>query len=80
MFPCDEPGYRLHQSYTTEVVAHGEEDQNEEVMIADLEKIQIDNARGSAGCHDAFCESGVERGGRDEYLSDQDPVDHRRLQ
>src|SRR5919112_1702633 len=63
-----------------EVVAHAEEDQKEEVMMADLETILVDDARGSAGCHDAFCECGVERGGRDEHLSDQDPVGHRRLQ
>jgi hypothetical protein len=44
MFPCDEPGCRFHQSYTTEQVASGEEDQ-EEVMMAGLETILVDDAR-----------------------------------
>jgi hypothetical protein len=47
-----------------EVVPKGEEDQKEEVMMADPETILIDDARGSAGYHDAVCECGVERGGR----------------
>src|ERR671911_1994775 len=61
------------------VVANGEEDQ-EEVMMADLETILVEDAWGSSGCHHAFRECGVERGGRDEHLSDQDPVGHRRVQ
>jgi hypothetical protein len=44
MFLCNEPGCGLHQSYTTEVVASGEEDR-EEVMMADLETILVDDAQ-----------------------------------
>jgi hypothetical protein len=44
---------------SSQVVANGEEDQKEDVMMADLETILVDDARGSAGCHDAFCECGV---------------------
>ena len=39
----------------SEVGANGEEDQKAEVMMADTETIFVDDARGSAGCHDYFC-------------------------
>src|SRR5215208_5733734 len=46
----------------------------------DPETIPLDDARWSAGCYHTSRADGVERGGPDEHLSDQDPVGYGRFQ